>query len=67
MNVPRGYSGMCGKRLDLWLKRQREAKRRGDLPEEQQKLLNAIGMKWFDYQSESPRTTQRVQPGTMNI
>ena len=67
LNVPRGYSGMCGKRLDLWLKRQREAKRRGDLPEEQQKLLNAIGMKWFDYQSESPRTTQRVQPGTMNI
>lgn len=46
LDVPDGYVGSDGKRLDTWLKLQRRRHRDGELSEEREKRLSAIGMKW---------------------
>ena len=44
--MPEAYSGQSGKNLARWLKRQRNLKRSGKLPEEQTRLLDELGMVW---------------------
>lgn len=44
LHIPSGYVSSDGKRLDLWLRNQRQAWRNGRLSEQQRKLLEKIGL-----------------------
>lgn len=44
--IPNSYKGASGKSLARWIIRQRELRKNGKLPQEQEKLLDEIGMVW---------------------
>ncbi|MBQ8698222.1 MAG: helicase associated domain-containing protein, partial [Schwartzia sp.] len=46
LDIPAGYVSPTGKRLDLWIARQRKQRREGNLTAEQIAALDALGMVW---------------------
>lgn len=44
LDVPNGYVGRSGKRLDLWVERQRRKRRKGTLTRREQEKVAAIGI-----------------------
>ena len=46
LNISGSYIDSTGKRLDIWLKRQRSARRSGRLSERQISRLNELGFRW---------------------
>ena len=46
LSIPRDYMSDSGKKLGIWVRRQRTLYRDGKLPQEQLNLLTAIGMVW---------------------
>lgn len=45
-NIPHSYRGEGGGVLCVWVSRQRQAKRKGQLSEEQIRMLEEIGLSW---------------------
>ncbi|MCB6992809.1 Helicase associated domain protein [bacterium 210820-DFI.6.37] len=46
LNLPKGYKGKSGKDLGVWLLRQRQKWKAGQLDAEKERLLSEIGMIW---------------------
>lgn len=44
LSVPEGYVGQNGKRLDLWVKKQRSKSRKNELPQHKREKMSAIGL-----------------------
>ena len=45
LEIPNGYVGRSGKRLDLWVERQRQKSRRGALTRRELEKIAAIGIR----------------------
>ena len=45
LSVPEGYVGRNGRRLDLWVERQRARSRKGDLSRQKRERISAIGIR----------------------